>query len=545
MGCYRIRDPPFAIRYSPRIDMLRIYGIARTRAFRAIWMAKELGLDYQHIPTETGAAGARKPDYLAINPNGRLPAIDDDGFVLWESLAITLFLAKKHALGRLYPATPEDEAKAWQWSLWAVQEVDRGVNIWSLHAVRLPPAERNSQLREEALKVLAPPFRVLDGALADRDYLLGHEFTVADPQRRRRHQPGDRDGSVGNAAPRRLAPQLPRPSGRPRSEPAAPAGRRHCSGRDHAGNRQAKPAMRRRRLSAAAVPQRLDAAAKRLRLLGKNALGKPPRRRRMVRLPLIDRRREPGTPRRQRSMRRGQSGEHDEVMVRAQTFAQPLRLRYPQLAQARPHRLDEFHLVAVRDDALAQLMQLFGLRLRPCGGQHAPRPPVLAGKLAGEIAKGHILQGPGIDRVGGARERRMELLAQLRRQRHFSRPAGVFDTGAHSGKRRFRQVGLGLFQIGKRVERSLGVAGAGELVRKIARVGPQPAVLGPKEWLDQPEKGAPALHRLAEVVNGGRIAAVGFGERRSALGNDIVSDRDESRPHRLAGPQRCRIAHGA
>jgi len=159
---------------------LRIYGIARTRAFRAIWMAKELGLDYQHIPIETGPAGARKPDYLAINPNGRLPAIDDDGFTLWESLAITLYLAKKHASGTLYPATLTGEAKAWQWSLWAVQEVDRGANIWSLHAVRLPPEERNATLREQALTVLAAPFRVLDGALADGDYLLGHEFTVAD-----------------------------------------------------------------------------------------------------------------------------------------------------------------------------------------------------------------------------------------------------------------------------------------------------------------------------------------------------------------------------
>jgi glutathione S-transferase len=160
--------------------MLRIYGVARTRAFRAIWMATELGLDFEHIPTEIGAAGARQPDYLAINPNGRLPAIDDDGFILWESLAITLYLAKKHATGRLYPATLAGEAKAWQWSLWAVQEVDRGVNIWSLHAVRLPAEERNAQLREEALKVIAPPFRVLDAALAERDYLLGSEFTVAD-----------------------------------------------------------------------------------------------------------------------------------------------------------------------------------------------------------------------------------------------------------------------------------------------------------------------------------------------------------------------------
>src|SRR5262245_60449096 len=157
---------------------LRIYGIARTRAFRALWIANELGLDYQHIPIEIGAAGARKPDYLAINPNGRLPAIDDDGFVLWESLAITLYLAKKH--GRLYPTTLEDEAKAWQWSLWAVQEVDRGVNIWSRHALRLPPAERDLERRAEALKVLEQPFAVLDSALADRRYLLGDEFSVAD-----------------------------------------------------------------------------------------------------------------------------------------------------------------------------------------------------------------------------------------------------------------------------------------------------------------------------------------------------------------------------
>jgi len=160
------------------MSKLRIYGVARTRAFRALWMAEELGLDYEHVPLEIGAAGARKQEYLALNPNGRLPAIEEDGFVLWESLEITLYLAKKH--GRFYPAGLEGEARAWQWSLWAVQEVDRGVNIWSLHAVRLPPADRDPQRLTEALKVLAPPFKVLDGALASRSHLLGEDFTVAD-----------------------------------------------------------------------------------------------------------------------------------------------------------------------------------------------------------------------------------------------------------------------------------------------------------------------------------------------------------------------------
>jgi glutathione S-transferase len=159
---------------------LRIYGIARTRAFRALWVATELGLDYEHLPIEIGEAGARAPEFLAINPSGRLPVIVDDGFVLFESLAITLYLAKKYSPGKLYPATLHGEAKAWQWSFWAISEVDRGVNIWSLHAVRLPPAERDAQKREEALKVLQAPFRVLDAALAPQPYLLGNDFTVAD-----------------------------------------------------------------------------------------------------------------------------------------------------------------------------------------------------------------------------------------------------------------------------------------------------------------------------------------------------------------------------
>jgi glutathione S-transferase len=166
------------------MSSLRIYGIARTRAYRALWMAMELGIDYEHLPIEIGDAGARSPEFLAINPNGRLPVIVDDGFVLFESLAITLYLAKKHSAGRLYPGTLEGEAKAWQWSFWAIAEVDRGVNIWSLHAVRLPPQERNAALREEALKVIAAPFKVLDAALAksphQTPYLLGDDFTVAD-----------------------------------------------------------------------------------------------------------------------------------------------------------------------------------------------------------------------------------------------------------------------------------------------------------------------------------------------------------------------------
>jgi glutathione S-transferase len=162
------------------MSCLKIYGVARTRAFRALWIAEELQLAYEHLPVEIGEAGARTPEFLALNPNGRLPLIADGDFVISESLAITLYLAKKYSHGALYPAALEDEARLWQWSFWALAEVDRGVNIWSLHTVRLPPNERDAALRNEALAVLAAPFKVLDAAVANKAYLLGPHFTVAD-----------------------------------------------------------------------------------------------------------------------------------------------------------------------------------------------------------------------------------------------------------------------------------------------------------------------------------------------------------------------------
>ena len=70
------------------MSRLRIYGIARTRAFRALWIAKELGLDHEHVPLEIGEEGARKAEYLAVNPNGRLPAIEDGAARRGEDLAM-------------------------------------------------------------------------------------------------------------------------------------------------------------------------------------------------------------------------------------------------------------------------------------------------------------------------------------------------------------------------------------------------------------------------------------------------------------------------
>ena len=86
--------------------MLRIYGSARSRGVRTLWMAGELGLQYEHLDYAPRSPATRTPEYLALNPNGRVPTIDDDGFVLSESMAINLYLAKKH--GKLYPDRCEE-----------------------------------------------------------------------------------------------------------------------------------------------------------------------------------------------------------------------------------------------------------------------------------------------------------------------------------------------------------------------------------------------------------------------------------------------------
>ncbi|HEY1258746.1 MAG TPA: glutathione S-transferase family protein [Stellaceae bacterium] len=157
---------------------LKIYGMARSRAYRTLWMAAELGLDYEHIKVDFADGGTRRPDYLAINPNGHVPAIDDDGFVLWESMAINLYLAKKYGAG-LYPQRPEDEARAWQWSFWGMTEVERPALTVLLNRIG-PEDRRDAAAADAAERSLAAPLGVLDQVLRATPFLLGRDFTVAD-----------------------------------------------------------------------------------------------------------------------------------------------------------------------------------------------------------------------------------------------------------------------------------------------------------------------------------------------------------------------------
>lgn len=157
---------------------LKIYGIPKSRAVRVIWMAEELGLPYDTVPVTMADKAHKKPAYLEINPNGRLPAIDDGGFRMSESLAINLYLAKK--AGKLYPKGLQDEARTWQWSHWAVFELDKQANDWAAHDHVLPEKDRDPAKLKAALDVLNVPLGVLDAQLGKSAFLIGNEFTAAD-----------------------------------------------------------------------------------------------------------------------------------------------------------------------------------------------------------------------------------------------------------------------------------------------------------------------------------------------------------------------------
>jgi glutathione S-transferase len=161
--------------------MITLYGIATSRAFRCLWMLEELGLAYRHEPLDFRGEALRSEEYRAINPNARVPALQDGALTLWESMAINLYLASKYGADQgLWPDSPESQALAYQWSFWVMSEIEQPLLTVLMHKRVKPEAERDPQKVSRNEGILRKPFTILDQALADRDYLVEGRFTVAD-----------------------------------------------------------------------------------------------------------------------------------------------------------------------------------------------------------------------------------------------------------------------------------------------------------------------------------------------------------------------------
>lgn len=171
--------------------MLTIYGVYRSRATRAFWLADELDLQFQHIPViqarrlddplaEGSPLNTLSPEFRAINPMGTIPCIKHDDLVLYESMAINLYLAKLFG-GELGASSPQEDGQIMQWSFFAATEIEtNALKINTAFSDGIAERDTGKAILEVSARLLKRPLNVLEQHLAQNDYLVGNRFTVAD-----------------------------------------------------------------------------------------------------------------------------------------------------------------------------------------------------------------------------------------------------------------------------------------------------------------------------------------------------------------------------
>ncbi|MCM2294014.1 glutathione S-transferase family protein [Allorhizobium sp. BGMRC 0089] len=160
--------------------MITLYGdVTKTRANRCSWMLKELGVDYDNKPLAFHPGSAKPDDFLALNPNGKCPTLTDGDIVLYESLAINLYLARTYGAA-LGPQSPKEDALMQQWSFWVATEIEKPLLLTAAVRCLFEPHGNDEEDQAIALKKLSRPWGVLDRHLQNRSYILGDRFTVAD-----------------------------------------------------------------------------------------------------------------------------------------------------------------------------------------------------------------------------------------------------------------------------------------------------------------------------------------------------------------------------
>jgi glutathione S-transferase len=163
------------------MDMLKIWGRKNSaNVQKAMWGIGELGLAYERIDIAGDFGGNREPSYLALNPNGLVPTLQDGDFVLWEANSIVRYLAGLHGQGTLEPEDPKARAHASQWMDWQLSVLGPAIreSFWGL--IRTPPEQRNLKAIDASKAATTAAIRMLDGQLAKTAYVAGDRFSMGD-----------------------------------------------------------------------------------------------------------------------------------------------------------------------------------------------------------------------------------------------------------------------------------------------------------------------------------------------------------------------------
>jgi glutathione S-transferase len=160
---------------------LKIWGrLSSVNVQKAMFCVQELRLPHERIDAGLAFGIVNTPEFRARNPNGLVPVIEDDGFVLWESNAIVRYLAAKHAAGSLSPNDLRQRADADRWMDWQTTTLQPAMGPAFIHLVRLPPEKRDASAVEPSRRKTEDCVAIMEAALAGRRFIAGDHLTIGD-----------------------------------------------------------------------------------------------------------------------------------------------------------------------------------------------------------------------------------------------------------------------------------------------------------------------------------------------------------------------------
>jgi len=161
--------------------MLTVWGRKNSaNVQKVMWAIGELKLPHERIDIAGAFGKNREAPYLALNPNGLVPTLEDGDLVLWESNTIVRYLAGLHGKGSLEPADPKARARAGQWMDWQLSVLGPAIHATFWGLVRTPPEKRDLAVIEASIKRTTEAITILDARLARTAYVAGDEFSMGD-----------------------------------------------------------------------------------------------------------------------------------------------------------------------------------------------------------------------------------------------------------------------------------------------------------------------------------------------------------------------------
>jgi glutathione S-transferase len=161
--------------------MLKVWG--RTNSFnvqKVMWTAAELGIEHERIDAGGAFGGLETDSYTALNPNRRIPVVEDGALALWESNATVRYLAAKYGSGTLWPEDPGLRSLADRWMDWQITTLQPQLHVIFWGLIRTPEAERDTAAIAAASRAIVPVWQLLDGHLSRHRFIGGPELTMGD-----------------------------------------------------------------------------------------------------------------------------------------------------------------------------------------------------------------------------------------------------------------------------------------------------------------------------------------------------------------------------